>query len=134
MLQDSCSGPGFWDKLYNTVLIMEFSHRTRVIAFADDLLVINRGNSALDAEKYANQDLKKIENWARKNKMHFKENKPKILLVTKKTSRDSRILNIYLNNKRLGQICEIKCLGIYFENSFNFDRHVDYITGKCNLL
>jgi len=38
---------------------MDFSHRTRVIAFADDLLVLTRGKNALDAEKYANQGLKK---------------------------------------------------------------------------
>jgi hypothetical protein len=54
---------------------MDLSHRTRVIAFADDLLVLTRVQSALDAENYANQDLKKIENWGRENKMHFNENK-----------------------------------------------------------
>jgi hypothetical protein len=41
---------------------MDFTHRTRVIALADDLLVQTRGKYALDAENYANQDLKKIEN------------------------------------------------------------------------
>jgi len=51
--------------------------------------------------------------------------------VTKKTSSDSGILNIYLNNKRLQQVSEIKYIGIYFDNSFSFDRHVDHITGKC---
>jgi len=40
---------------------MDFSNRTREIAFADDLLVLTRRKSALDAENYANQDLKK--NW-----------------------------------------------------------------------
>ena len=56
---------------------MDFTHHTRVIAFVDDLLVLTRGNCTLDAENYANQDLKKIENWARENKMHFNENKSK---------------------------------------------------------
>ena len=63
--------------------------------------------------------------------MHFNGNKSNFLLVTKKTSRDSRKLNIYLNNKRLEQVSEVKYLGIYFDNSLSFDRHVDYITGKC---
>jgi len=58
----------------------------------------------LDAENYANQDLKKIENWARENQMHFNEKKSKVLLVTTKTSGDTRTLNIYLSNKRLEQI------------------------------
>jgi hypothetical protein len=62
-------------------------------------MVLTRGKSALDAENYANHDLKKIENWARENKMHFNVNKSKVLLVTTKTSGDNRTLNIYLNKK-----------------------------------
>ena len=48
-----------------------------------------------------------------------------------KTPGDNRTLNIYLNNKCLEQVSEIKYLGIYFDSRFNFDKHVDYITGKC---
>jgi hypothetical protein len=110
---------------------MDFTHCTRVIAFAGDLMVLTRGKCALDTENYANQDLKKIENWARKNKMHFNENKSKVLLVTTKISGDNKTLNIYLNNKHLEQVSELKYLGIYFDSRFSFDRHVDYITGKC---
>ena len=129
--QVSCSLPGFWNILYNSLLNMDVCHRTRLIAFADDLLVLIRGKSVLDAENYAKQDLKKIENWARENKMHFNENKSNVLLVTTKTSGDYRTLNIYLNNKRLEQVSELKYLGIYFDSRFSFDRHVDYIAGKC---
>jgi len=109
---------------------MNFSHRTRVIAFADDLLVLTRGKSALDAENYANQDLKKLR-IDQGEQIHFNENKSNVLLVTTKTSGDNKVLNIYLNNKRLEQVFEIKYLGIYFDSRFSFDRHVDYIIGKC---
>ena len=109
---------------------MDFTHCTRVIAFADDLLALTRGKCTLDAENYANQDLQKIENWARENKMHFNENKSKVLLLTKKTSGDNRTLNIYLNNKRLEQVSKLKYLGICLDSRFSFDRHVNYITGK----
>ena len=51
--------------------------------------------------------------------------------MTRKTSGDNRTLNIYLNNKSLEQVSELKYLGIYFDSRFSFDRHVDYITGKC---
>jgi len=51
--------------------------------------------------------------------------------VTRKTSGDNRTLNIYLNNKRLEQVSELKYQGIYFDRRFNFDRHVDYVTGQC---
>jgi len=80
----SCSGPGFWNITYNSLLNMDFSHCTRVIAFTDDLLVLTRGKSTLDAENYANRDpkKKKNENWAWENKMNFNENKSNVLLVT----------------------------------------------------
>jgi hypothetical protein len=38
--QGTCSGPRFWNILYNLLLNMDFTHHTRVIAFADDLLVL----------------------------------------------------------------------------------------------
>ena len=75
--------------------------------------------------------LEKNENWARQIKMHFNEKKSEVLLVTTKISGENRTLNIYLNNKRLEQVSKCKYLGIYFDSRFRFDRHVDYITGKC---
>jgi hypothetical protein len=108
---------------------MEFTHCTRIIV--DDLIVLTRGKSELDAENYANQDLKKIENWAREHKMHFNDKKCKVLSVTKKTLGDIRTLNIYLNNKCLEQVSDLKYLEIYFDSKFSFDRHIDYVTGKC---
>ena len=51
--------------------------------------------------------------------------------MTRKTSGDNRTLNIYLNNIGLEQVSELKYIGVYFDSRFSFDRHLDYITGKC---
>jgi hypothetical protein len=64
--QGPCSGPGFSTIHYNSLLNIDFTHRTRVIAFADDLLILTRGKCSLEAENYANQ---KTESCARVNKM-----------------------------------------------------------------
>ena len=113
---------------------MDFTLRTRVIAFADDLLVLTRGKCTFDAVNYANQDLQKIEIWARENKMHFNENKSEVLLVTKKTSGDNRTLNIYLNNKHLEQVSELKYLGIYFDSRFGLVDMLTTLQGNALLL
>ena len=63
-------------------------------------------------------------------KLHFNETKSKDLLVSTKRL-DNRTLNIYFNNKRVEKVTELKYLGIYFDSRFCFDRHVEYITGKC---
>jgi hypothetical protein len=62
------------------------------------------------------------------------ENKSKVLLVTTKTSRDNRTLNIYLNNTHLEQVSKLKYLGIYVNSRLSFDRHIDYVAEKCTLI
>jgi len=41
--QGSCCGPVFWKLLYISVFKMEFTSHTKVIAFADDLIILTKG-------------------------------------------------------------------------------------------
>jgi len=41
--QGSWCGPGLWNILYNAVLNLEFSSHTKVIPFADDLVILTQG-------------------------------------------------------------------------------------------
>ena len=68
-------------------------------------------------EVYANSDLAKIENWARVNKMQF-ESKSKAMLITRK--RKCHDINIYLNNRRLERVRDMKYLGIHFYSRLTF--------------
>ena len=127
--QGSCCAPGYWNILYNSLLNLKFSSQTKVIAFADDLMVLTRGISAIEAENYANQDLKKIERWATDNKMEFNDKKSQVLFISRKRN-DEKSVSIYLNYKKLDQTNELKYLGIYLDSKFNFNAHIDYTTDK----
>jgi len=129
--QGSCCGPGYWNILYNNLLNTEFSHRTEVIAFADDLLILTKGRSIKEAENFANLDIKQIEFWARKNKIKFNDTKSKVLLVTRKKNIENQEINIYLNNKTIEQVNEMKYLGIYLDRKFSFDKHIAHIHDKA---
>ena len=128
--QGSCCGPGFWIILYNTLLNLELSPKTKVIAFADDLLIMTAGENPTVAENYANQDLKLVENWATNNKIEFNETKSNVLLVSRKRRDNNRNVRIYLNNRRLTQLDEMKYLGIYLDKQFNFSKQIDHATEK----
>ena len=52
--QGSCCSPGFWNIMYNALLTLNFSSHTKVIAFADDLAVLTKGNALSEAEAFAN--------------------------------------------------------------------------------
>ena len=104
--QGSCCGSGLWNVLYNTLLNLDFSSHTKVIAFADDLAIMSQGKTPTEAEAYANSDLARIEKLAKENKLRFNETKSKAMMITRHRSNDT--INVYLNNKRLEQVTETK--------------------------
>jgi hypothetical protein len=114
--------------LYNALLNLEFTSHTKVVAFADDLTILTYGETTLEAEAYNNSDFAKIENWAKQNKMHFNELKSETMLIARKRNRED--INIYLNNRRLEQVQEMKYLGFYFDNRLNFHKHIEHIAEK----
>jgi hypothetical protein len=55
--------------MYNALLNLDSSSHTKIIAFADDLAIVTKGNTLSEAEVFSNSDLAKIEKWAKDNKM-----------------------------------------------------------------
>jgi ribonuclease HI len=128
--QGSCRGPGFWNIKYSALL--NFSIHTRVIAFADDLAVLTKGKIPSEAEAYVNLELAKIKKWAKDNKMQFNETKSQVMLITRK--RNITSINIYINNRRLEVMKEIKYLGIHFDNRLTFNKHIKSLAENSSKL
>jgi len=72
----------------------------------------------------------KIEKWAKQNKMKFNELKSKTMLIARKRNREHINILVYLNNRRLEQVKEIKYLGIFFDDKLIFHKHIGNITEK----
>jgi hypothetical protein len=81
--QGSCCGPGFWNIQFNSLLSLDFGKRSKTIAFADDLLIATRAKSIREAENLANIEISKISQWAKDNKIHFNEQKSKVMVITR---------------------------------------------------
>ena len=88
--QGSCCGPGFWNLLYNSIFKLQFTSRTNLIAFADNLIILTKGESIVEAENYTNLELRKISDWAQKNKLTFNENKSKVMLMSRRKRKQNR--------------------------------------------
>jgi ribonuclease HI len=129
--QGSASGPGFWNIQFNSLLNLEYSKNTKVIAYADDLLILTKGKTQVEVENYANIETQKVTAWARENKMIFNERKSKLMIITRRRPKMKRDYKIYLNNKQLCQENTIKYLGIIIDKRFNFNEHIEYMTAKC---
>jgi len=88
--QGSCCGPGFWNLQFNSLLQLKFTARTKVMAYADDLLIATRGDSIRAVENYANVEMSKMNEWSRRNKIKFSDKKSKAILVTRRKRREDK--------------------------------------------
>jgi len=92
--QVSCCGPSIWNLLYNSIFNRQFTSHTKLIAFADDLIILTKGESIVEAENYTNLKLRKISDWAQKNKLTFNENKSKVMIMPRRIHKDKGSGNI----------------------------------------
>jgi hypothetical protein len=81
-----------------------------------------------------NMELRKISDWAQNNKLRFNENKSKVMLVTHRKRKERCKVEIYINNKILEQVNNIKYLGIIFDCKMTFRDHVNCVEEKCTML
>jgi len=86
--QGSASGPGFWNIFYNSQLNLEYCKNTKVTAYADDLMILVKGSNQVEVENFANTETQNVAKWARNNKMSFKNQKSKVIIITKKKSKN----------------------------------------------
>ena len=63
--QVSCCGHGCWIIIYNSLLNIKFTHHTKAIAFADDLVIMTKAVLIREAENIMKAELCKISTQAR---------------------------------------------------------------------
>ena len=88
--QGSSCGSSFWNVLYNSLLKLELTSHSKAIAFADDLIILTRGQTIVEAENYMNLEMRKIQEWAQNNKLKLNANKSKVMLMTRRRRRGKK--------------------------------------------
>jgi len=57
-----------------------------------------------------NVELSKINEWTKNNKTRFNDKKSKVMLVSRRKRKENKNITVYLNNKKLTQVTQIKYL------------------------
>jgi len=112
------------------LLNLPLKEKTKVAAFADNLILAIRAGSTRAVENYSNGELSKITAWSKSNKTKFNDKKSKVMLISRRKRKESRALNVYLN-KILKQVTTLKHLGIIMDHKFTFKEHIAYVTEGC---
>ena len=78
-----------------------------------------------------NVELSKITLWSKNNKTKFNEKKSKVMLILRRKRRENMNITVYLNNKPLDQVTQIKYLGKILDHTFRFQEHINYAAERC---
>ena len=132
--QGSCCSPGLWNIQYNSLLNLNFVKQTSAIAFTDDLILVTRGKTVIEAENFTNTELNKITAWAKNYKVEFNDDKSTAMLASRRKRKERKHTNIFLNFKQLKQVNKMKYLGIMMDNKFKFNEHITHAAAKCTKL
>jgi hypothetical protein len=71
-----------------TVINLQFTDHTRVVPFADDLILMIRADSTREAENIANK-WKKLQ-FGQKTRQNFNEEKSIVMLVTRRKRKENK--------------------------------------------
>jgi len=77
--------------------------------------------------------MNKITKWSKENKLHFNDQKSKVMLISRRR-KERKAIDIYLNNNHLEQVDKIKYLGTIIDSEFKFKEHIKCITDRCTKL
>jgi hypothetical protein len=119
--------------------------------FADDTTALSKGKKLDELIAYVNDELKKIANWFRANKMAVNTSKTKFIVFRTRGKRiEPRDCKLVFNNNELGRpedphlifnISRIhnegeeksfKILGVFFDEYLSFDEHVSHLCNKIS--
>ena len=54
--------------------------------------------------------------------------------MTRRKRKGKKEIAVYINNKKLNKVNQIRYLGILFDNKLTFREHINYIEEKCTKL
>ncbi len=137
--QGSACGPGFWNVLYDGALKLPLPEGCELVAFADDLILLNSDLDPKILERKVNEAIDRITSWGSDMKLRFNEKKTQAMLCT--TRRKIPEMIFMMNGRTLMIVKEIRYLGVTIDWKLNWRKHLQEvqkkvvkITGRISML
>lgn len=131
--QGSVLGPLLWYVVFDDFLRVGEIEGVKVIAYADDGLVLVRANSRNEIEHKFRAVTEGIERWARLVKLEFAVEKTKLMNFGKKFDR-ARQPRIFLHGERVEMVTSILYLGLLLDDKLQFFEHAKMVGEKAKAL
>ena len=128
-VQGSIGGPILWNILLDPLLKGLEQRGDYAQAFADDVVMIFDGQTALEVEGRANAALEHVRAWGVANKLKFAPGKTHAMVITRKLKYDTPRLS--MGGVDVCASSEIKLLGVIIDQKLTFNSHVKAVCNKA---
>jgi Reverse transcriptase (RNA-dependent DNA polymerase) len=128
--QGSVLGPLLWSIVFDEVLGIDRPPGVGLIAYADDLAVIVRGNSRKEVEERSTRILQGVCAWMRKHKLKVSTTKTVGILLKGRLDA-GRPPRIPVEETIEPFVGEVRYLGVYLGAGLSFAGHVEQVTRKA---
>ncbi|XP_062531476.1 uncharacterized protein LOC134201168, partial [Bombyx mori] len=125
----SIGGPVLWNLLLDPLLKSLDTQKVYCQAFADDVVLVFDGDTALEIENRANAALEHVQEWGINNKLKFAPQKTKAMVITRRLKYDIPRLN--MGGTVIPMSEDIKILGVTVDNKLTFNAHVSNVCRRA---
>ena len=130
--QGSILGPVLFTLYVNELL--SFPNHCQSMGYVDDtkLLLALPPNQTTDAVSMLNDDLREITKWCCRNSLLINPDKTKLLVIgVPQFTKTLPPLSVTLMGKIIEPVTTAKDLGVYIDNSLNYNDHINKISSSC---
>ncbi|KAI4474758.1 hypothetical protein M0802_015459 [Mischocyttarus mexicanus] len=131
--QGSVLGPLMWNLILDEAIEEVVTSKSEIIAYADDIAVVVKGNSRKEMEIKARTVTNKLKAWCDNQKLVISAAKSHMILL-KGYLDIKRPPTIPLGDRSLRMVAETKYLGVILGTRFNMTAHVNYISNKSKMV
>lgn len=128
--QGSVCGPFVWNLMMNDLLLRLRECECKVVAYADDVLLLIEGQSRVELERKGTDWMRIVSEWGGKVGVSVSESKTVVMLV-KGSMSGTRKPRVLVNGKRLKYVQSVKYLGVWVSERMNFKLHLENLRSKC---
>lgn len=128
-VQGSIGGPILWNLLLDPLLQGLERRGDYAQAFADDVVLVFDGDTAMEVQQRANAALAYVQEWGVRNKLKFAPHKTNAMILTRKLKHDTPLLD--MGGIGINMSSEIRILGLTIDNKLTFNTHAANVCTKA---
>jgi len=127
--QGSVLGPLLWNVTYDKVLRARMENGCRLLAYADDTLIVSTGESVESARRRMMLQVARTTKNIKDLKLEISASKTEIVVFTP-NKRPPPTIEITIDCQRVLSKRSMKYLGVIMDDKLSFTEHMDYVHNK----